>query len=72
MSPRWIGLWAMPVLLSVVPPTGFAEEKCVWLESEQPTRAGVEVKTDEYAGDARLSGQKWLKVARSAEEILQK
>ena len=72
MSPRWICLWAMPILMSVLLPAVSAEEKYVWLESEQPTRANVEVKTDEYAGDARLSGQKWLKVARDAEEIAQK
>ena len=72
MSPRRICLWAMPILMSVLLPAVSAEEKYVWLESEQPTRANVEVKTDEYAGDARLSGQKWLKVARDAEEIAQK
>lgn len=72
MSLRWMCLWAMPILMSVLLPAAAAEEKYVWLESEQPTRANVEVKTDEFAGDARLSGQKWLKVARSAEEIVQK
>ncbi len=49
-----------------------AQADYVWLESEQPTRANVEVNTDEWAGDARLSGRKWLKVARDAEEIAQK
>ena len=72
MSPRWIYLWAMPILMSVLLPAVSAEEKYVWLESEQPTRANVEVKTDEWAGDGRLSGQKWLKVARDAEEIAKK
>ncbi len=39
MSLRWICLWAMPILMSVLLPAVFAEEKYVCLESEQPTRA---------------------------------
>ncbi len=53
-------------------PAARASEAVVWLESETPTRANVEFKTDSWAGDPRLSGQKWLQVSHSAEEIARK
>ena len=72
MSSRRICLWALPILLPVLVSTASAGENYIWLESEQPTRANIELKTDEWAGDGRLSGQKWLKISRTTEEIAQK
>ncbi len=69
MSPRWIGLLASATLMLVLVSVASAGEGYIWLESEQPTRANIELKTDEWAGDSRLSDQKWLKVSRNAEEI---
>jgi beta-galactosidase len=55
--------------VSLLLPAARAAEVFVWLESERPTRANVELQTDAWAGSPLLSGQKWLQVSASAEEI---
>ncbi|MGA2617201.1 MAG: glycoside hydrolase family 2 TIM barrel-domain containing protein [Thermoguttaceae bacterium] len=72
MSRRSVPLFVVLVALSLAPPAARGAETFVWLESERPTRANVELKTDAWAGDPRLSGQKWLQVSASAEEIARK
>ena len=69
MLPRWLCLCALTTLLLSLVSIASAGETYIWLESEHPTRANIAVQTDEWAGDARLSGQKWAKVSRNAEEI---
>ena len=72
MSSRSISLLFALVGLSLALPAARAAEAFVWLESEQPTRANFEFKTDNWAGSPLLSAGKWLQVSASREEIAQK
>ena len=72
MASRSIPLLVVLAAASMALPAARAGEAFVWLQGEEPTRKNIEVNTAEWAGSPLLSGQKWLKVSLSAEEIARK